>query len=145
VWCQAWRPVPTWAQRIWPIHSFSHTDPFSRSNSSSGFIVFTALSSSEPAHLLLCWLSASPNRPSSLWDYDWVSPVQDCTSTGNSPAVQWLRLWASTAGGTGSTPGWGAKTLHAVQCREGEGKLYQVLAGGLYSIEHRSWVDEWVR
>ena len=47
--------------------------------------------------------------------------------------------------GTASIPGQGAKTLHAVQCREGEGKLYQVLAGGLYSIEHRSWVDEWVR
>ena len=27
--------------------------------------------------------------------------------------VQWLRLWASTAGGTGSIPGWGTKIPHA--------------------------------
>ena len=29
--------------------------------------------------------------------------------------AQWLRLHASTAGGTGSTPGQGTKTLHAAQ------------------------------
>ena len=27
--------------------------------------------------------------------------------------VQWLRLHASKAGGVGSVPGWGTKTLHA--------------------------------
>ena len=27
--------------------------------------------------------------------------------------VQWLGLCASTAGGTGSIPGWGSKILHA--------------------------------
>ena len=31
---------------------------------------------------------------------------------GTSLAVQWLRLRASTAGGTGSIPGWGAKIPH---------------------------------
>ena len=30
-------------------------------------------------------------------------------STGTSLAVQWLRLWASTAGSTGSISGWGTK------------------------------------
>ena len=35
---------------------------------------------------------------------------------GTSLAVQWLRLCASTAGGTGSIPGQRAKILHAVQC-----------------------------
>ena len=34
-------------------------------------------------------------------------------ATGASLAVQWLRLPASTAGATGSTPGWGTKIPHA--------------------------------
>ena len=33
---------------------------------------------------------------------------------GNSLAVQWLGLCASTAGGTGSIPGRGTKILHGV-------------------------------
>ena len=32
---------------------------------------------------------------------------------GSSLAVQWLRLHASTARGTGSIPSWGIKILHA--------------------------------
>ena len=32
---------------------------------------------------------------------------------GTLLAVQWLRLHASTARGTGSTPGWGTKIQHA--------------------------------
>ena len=32
---------------------------------------------------------------------------------GTLLAVQWLRLHASTAGGTGSTPGWETKIQHA--------------------------------
>ena len=35
---------------------------------------------------------------------------------GNSLVVQWLELHASTAGGMGSVPGWGAKILHAIWC-----------------------------
>ena len=35
--------------------------------------------------------------------------------TGTSLAVQWLRLRASTAGGTGSIPDWGTKIPHAAQ------------------------------
>ena len=35
---------------------------------------------------------------------------------GTSQAVQWLRLRASTAGGTGSIPGEGTRILHAAQC-----------------------------
>ena len=34
-------------------------------------------------------------------------------SRETSLAVQWLRLHASTAGGTGLTPGWGNKIPHA--------------------------------
>ena len=35
--------------------------------------------------------------------------------SGTSLAVQWLRLCASTAGGTGSIPGWRTKILHATK------------------------------
>ena len=35
---------------------------------------------------------------------------------GTSLAVQWLRICASTAGGTGSVPGWGTKIPHAARC-----------------------------
>ena len=34
---------------------------------------------------------------------------------GTSLAVQWLGLRASTAGDTGSIPGWRTKILHATQ------------------------------
>ena len=34
---------------------------------------------------------------------------------GNSLAVPWLGLHASTAGSTGSIPGWGTKILHAAR------------------------------
>ena len=35
-----------------------------------------------------------------------------------SLAVQWLRLWASTAGGMGSIPGRGTKIPHVERCRQ---------------------------
>ena len=35
-----------------------------------------------------------------------------------SLAIQWLRLCASTAGGTGSIPGQGTKISHATQCNQ---------------------------
>ena len=44
------------------------------------------------------------------------------------PAVQWLRLHASTAGAAGSTPGPGTRTLHAGQHsrkKKEEKKLYR--------------------
>ena len=34
---------------------------------------------------------------------------------GTSLVVQWLRLYASTAGSTGSVPGWGTKIPHAAR------------------------------
>ena len=34
---------------------------------------------------------------------------------GASLVVQWLRLQAASAGGTGMVPGWGTKISHAVQ------------------------------
>ena len=33
---------------------------------------------------------------------------------GDSLVIQWLGIHASTAGGKGSTPGWGTKILHIV-------------------------------
>ena len=36
--------------------------------------------------------------------------------TGTSLVVQWLRLYASTAGDTGLIPGWETKILHAMLC-----------------------------
>lgn len=38
--------------------------------------------------------------------------------SGTFLAVQWLRLYTSTAGVTGSTPGPGKKILHAVRCSQ---------------------------
>ena len=35
-----------------------------------------------------------------------------------SLAVKWLRLWASTTGGTGSIPGQGTKIPHAMWCSQ---------------------------
>ena len=35
---------------------------------------------------------------------------------GNSLVVQWLGLHTSSAGSTGSTPDWGTKIPHVVQC-----------------------------
>ena len=38
-----------------------------------------------------------------------------CSCGGNSLAGRWLRLFPSTAGVEGSTPGQGAKIPHAIQ------------------------------
>ena len=38
--------------------------------------------------------------------------------SGNSLAVQWVRLCASTAGAGGSIPGWGTMITHAAQCSQ---------------------------
>ena len=51
-----------------------------------------------------------------------VAKEKRCSSTnsdldasiGTSLAVQWLRLCTSTAGGSGSIPGWGTRIPHAV-------------------------------
>ena len=37
---------------------------------------------------------------------------------GTSLAVQYLRLHASSAGGTGSISGWGTKVIHAMWCSQ---------------------------
>ena len=44
------------------------------------------------------------------------STIHNSQDMGTSQAVQRLRLRASTAGGTGSIPGWGTKIPHAVLC-----------------------------
>ena len=41
--------------------------------------------------------------------------------------VQWLTLRTSTAGGTGSTPGWGTKIPLAVCCSQKKKKLAEPL------------------
>ena len=45
---------------------------------------------------------------------------------GTSLAVQWLRLHASTAGGTGSIPGWGSSTCHTVRPKKKNIHIYMV-------------------
>ena len=44
---------------------------------------------------------------------------------GNSLAIQWLGLHASTAGDTGSIPGQGTKILHVIQ-RSQKGKNLKI-------------------
>ena len=46
-------------------------------------------------------------------------------NTGNSLAVQWLGLCASTAGGNGSIPGRGTKIQHASQWPKKTKKNYK--------------------
>ena len=46
-------------------------------------------------------------------------------SAGTSLAVQWLRLRASTAGGTGSTPGRGTKIPHARRPKKKKKKSFE--------------------
>ena len=43
-------------------------------------------------------------------------PVRKLSERGTSLVVQWLRLYASTAGGTGSIPCQGTKILHDTGC-----------------------------
>ena len=49
---------------------------------------------------------------------------------GTSLAVHWLRLWASTAGGTGSVPGWGTQIPHLMLCGAAKKKRRCGLRGG---------------
>ena len=53
-------------------------------------------------------------------------------TAGISLVVQWLRLCTSTAGGTGSIPGWTAKIPHAmgyVQEKKKRNQLHTVMWG----------------
>ena len=45
--------------------------------------------------------------------------------TGTSLVVQWLRLYASTAGDTGLIPGWETKILHAILCHRKKKKRFK--------------------
>ena len=55
------------------------------------------------------------NRPSiGTLEILYVGRKIKIKTTETSLVVQWLRLRASTAGGTGSVPGWGTKISHAV-------------------------------
>ena len=57
---------------------------------------------------------------STTWEankYYWIL-LQIIVDIGNSLAVQWIGLHASTAGGTGSVPGWRTKIPHAALHRQ---------------------------
>ena len=47
-----------------------------------------------------------------------ILPLVKNPHMGTSLEVQWLGLCASTAGGTGSIPGWEAKIPHAAWCSQ---------------------------
>ena len=58
-------------------------------------------------------------------------------------AVQWLRLHTSTTGDTGSIPGWGIKTLHAMwpkkkKKKERERNKDQYLRISIFSLSNQS-------
>ena len=80
---------------------------------------------------ILEWVSFPLSRESSQSkDPTWVSSTEGRFFTteppgnhlqaggGNSLAVQWLGLHASTAWGMGSVLGWGTKILYAVRCSQ---------------------------
>ena len=48
------------------------------------------------------------------------------TVNRTSLAVQWLKLCVSTAGGTSSIPGWGAKILQDLWCSQEDRKEKQI-------------------
>ena len=50
-------------------------------------------------------------------------------------AVQWLRLYAFTAGGTGSIPGWGSFTCHSMQPKKKK-KRFTYIAYFYFSHPH---------
>ena len=65
------------------------------------------------------------------------------TPSGTSLEVQWLGPHASTAGGVGSTPGWGNKIPHAVLC---DRKVYPILCSpdtliwkSQFSLQQENW------
>ena len=54
------------------------------------------------------------NRHNLGFGYGFLDMASKSQATGTSLVVQWLRLHASNAGGTGSIPGWGTKIPHAL-------------------------------
>ena len=57
----------------------------------------------------------------------WETASQNNSPQGTSLAVQWLRLHPSTAGGTGSIPGWGTKIPQASQRDQKKIRTKQIL------------------
>ena len=49
-------------------------------------------------------------------------PMSSKNTLGASLAVQWLRLYASTAGGAGLIPGWGSFSCQEMQPKKKERK-----------------------
>ena len=57
----------------------------------------------------------NPSGEITLKFANWKMDNQRCADSGTSPAIQWLRRLASTAGvGMGSIPGWRTKILHSI-------------------------------
>ena len=67
-------------------------------------------------------------EPAKHWANHWASQAKYWFKEDNvrtSPEFQWLRLHASTAGGTDLVPGWGTKIPHAVWCGQKTNKQQQ--------------------
>ena len=67
---------------------------------------------------------------------------------GNSLVVQWLELHASTAGGMGSVPGWGAKSPQDTQCGKKKTRWIRIDSlrrDWLLPEEEWGWWVKWVK
>ena len=64
-------------------------------------------------------------------------------SLGNSLAVQWLGLWASTTGGTGSIPGRGTKIPHAARQSQKNIYIYNWSLIPLPWNGRQNWLSDW--
>ena len=67
----------------------------------------------------LLYMSCSNCEPPRSFIHNKASVEKQCR--GTSLAVQWLRLRAPNAGGTGSIPGWGTKIPHVAQSGQKKG------------------------
>lgn len=62
--------------------------------------------------------------------------LDSTTSVGTSLAVPWVRRRTSTAGGGGSTPGWGTRVLHAT--RRGQKKKNRKQTKNPVALKHKN-------
>ena len=65
----------------------------------------------EPTPLISPALAGGFFTTSAAWEAPFLALRRE--ESGISLVVQWLRLWASNAGGTSSVPVWGTKIPHA--------------------------------
>ena len=60
-------------------------------------------------------LQGTQEGPRTDTKHSWGFPAEE---PGSSLVAQWLGLWAFTAEGLGSIPGWGIKILQVTQCNQ---------------------------